>query len=129
MMLSRTGWGETSLPVAFQTVGGRRAPWGCAAGAPYRGTASPPPPPVSMHVSCACLRVFACVCVCIGIFVCVCVLVSWCLGVSSSLPKFLLPNCWFLQEKNSISRLRGARSSVDCIAQGTIRGRALVQRV
>ena len=45
MMLSRTGWGETSLPVAFQTVGGRRAPWGCAAGAPYRGTASPPPPP------------------------------------------------------------------------------------
>ena len=45
MMLSRTGWGETSLPVAFQTVEGRRAPWGCAAGAPYRGTASPPPPP------------------------------------------------------------------------------------
>ena len=44
MMLSRTGWGETSLPVAFQTVEGRRAPWGCAAGAPYRGTASPPPP-------------------------------------------------------------------------------------
>ena len=45
MMLSRTGWSETSLPVAFQTVGCRRAPWGCAAGAPYRGTASPPPPP------------------------------------------------------------------------------------
>ena len=47
MMLSRTGWGETSLAVAFQTVEGRRAPWGCAAGAPYRGTASPPPPPQS----------------------------------------------------------------------------------
>ena len=43
MMLSRTGWGETSLAVAFQTVEGRRAPWGCAAGAPYQGTASPPP--------------------------------------------------------------------------------------
>ena len=54
MMLSRTGWGETPLPVAFQTVEGRRAPWGCAAGAPYRGTASPPPPP--QHV---------CVCVCV----------------------------------------------------------------
>ena len=26
MMLSRTGWGETPLPVAFQTVEGRRAP-------------------------------------------------------------------------------------------------------
>ena len=45
MMLSRTGWGETPLPVATQTAEGRRAPWGCAAGAPYRGTASPPPPP------------------------------------------------------------------------------------
>ena len=44
MELSRAGWGETSLPVAFQNMGGRRAPWGCAAGAPYRGTASPPPP-------------------------------------------------------------------------------------
>ena len=55
MMLSRTGWGETSLPVAFQTVGGRRAPWGCAAGAPYRGTASPPPslpPPRSPFAPC-----------------------------------------------------------------------------
>ena len=51
MMLSRTGWGETSLPVAFQTVGGRRAPWGCAAGAPYRGTASPPPPPLCVCCS------------------------------------------------------------------------------
>ena len=40
MMLSRTAWGETTLPVAFQTVEGRRAPWGCAAGAPYQGTAS-----------------------------------------------------------------------------------------
>ena len=59
MMLSRTGWGETSLPVAFQTVGGRRAPWGCAAGAPYRGTASPPPP-WSPHALCVCV----CVCVC-----------------------------------------------------------------
>ena len=45
MMLSRTGWDVTPLPVARQTVEGRRAPWGCAAGAPYRGTASPPPPP------------------------------------------------------------------------------------
>ena len=45
MMLSRTGWDDTPLPVANQTAEGRRAPWGCAAGAPYRGTASPPPPP------------------------------------------------------------------------------------
>ena len=55
MMLSRTGWGETPVPVAFQTVEGRRAPWGCAAGAPYRGTASPPPPPL-----CVCVCVCAC---------------------------------------------------------------------
>ena len=88
MMLSRTGWGETSLPVAFQTVEGRRAPWGCAAGAPYRGTASPPPPPL-----CVCVwvcrggryremcvlgslvtsrRVCVCVCVCVCMCVCVC---------------------------------------------------------
>ena len=26
---------------------GRQAPWGCVAGAPYWGTASPPPPPES----------------------------------------------------------------------------------
>ena len=45
MMLSRTGWDETPLPVACQTVEGLRAPRGCAAGAPYRGTASPLPPP------------------------------------------------------------------------------------
>ena len=57
MKLSRTGWGETSLPVAFQTVEGRRAPWGCAAGAPYRGTASPPPPPPSRSV---CVWMFVC---------------------------------------------------------------------
>ena len=53
MMLSRTGWDVTPLPVARQTVEGRRAPWGCAAGAPYRGTASPPPPPVCVYV-CVC---------------------------------------------------------------------------
>ena len=51
MMLSRTGWDRTPLSVAGQTDEGRRAPWGCAAGAPYRGTASPPPP---MH-ACVCL--------------------------------------------------------------------------
>ena len=50
MMLSRTGWDVNPLPVACQTVEGRRAPWGCAAGAPYRGTASPPPPPVRAHL-------------------------------------------------------------------------------
>ena len=47
MMLSQTGWDRTPLSVAGQTDEGRRAPWGCAAGAPYRGTASPPPPPDS----------------------------------------------------------------------------------
>ena len=51
MMLSRTGWDETLLPVAHQTAEGRRAPWGCAAGAPYRGTASPPPPPPIVHAA------------------------------------------------------------------------------
>ena len=71
MMLSRTGWGETSLPVAYQTVEGRRAPWGCAAGAPYRGTASPPPP--VLCVVCCVLCVVCCVlCVCV-VCVCVCV--------------------------------------------------------
>ena len=68
MMLSRTGWGETSLPVAFQTVEGRRAPWGCAAGAPYRGTASPPPPPPPV---CVCVRARACVCMCVCVRACV----------------------------------------------------------
>ena len=68
MMLSRTGWGETSLAVAFQTVEGRRAPWGCAAGAPYRGTASPPPP-VGVWV-CGCVGVW--VCGCVGVWVCGC---------------------------------------------------------
>ena len=44
MMFSRSGWDQTPLPVARQTAEGRQAPWGCAPGAPYRGTASPPPP-------------------------------------------------------------------------------------
>ena len=48
MMLSWTGRDGTPLSVAGQTDEGRRAPWGCAAGAPYRGTASPPPPPHDM---------------------------------------------------------------------------------
>ena len=60
MMLSWTGVGETSLQVAFQTVGGRRAPLGRAAGGPDRGTASPPPPPVLER--CVCVFVH-CVCV------------------------------------------------------------------
>ena len=77
MMLSRTGWGETSLPVAFQTVGGRRAPWGCAAGAPYRGTASPPPP---VWVG-GCVWVWVCVCVCVCVCVGGCVWVCGCVGV------------------------------------------------
>ena len=34
MMLSRTGWDRTPLSVAGQTEEGRRAPGGCAAGAP-----------------------------------------------------------------------------------------------
>ena len=78
MMLSRTGWDITPLPVARQTVEGRRAPWGCAAGAPYRGTASPPPPPVCM---CVCVCVFACVCVCVCGCVCVRVCVCVCMCV------------------------------------------------
>ena len=45
MMLSRTGWDRNPPLGRGQTGEGRRAPWGCAAGAPYRGTASPPPPP------------------------------------------------------------------------------------
>ena len=101
MMLSRTGWGETPLPVAFQTVEGRRAPWGCAAGAPYRGTASPPLLLLCVCVCgvcvfvcmrlCVCLCVFVCgvcvfvcmrLCVCLCVCVCVCVyVVSVCLYV------------------------------------------------
>ena len=38
------GSGRTLLSVASRTEEGRRAPWGCDTGAPYRGTASPPPP-------------------------------------------------------------------------------------
>ena len=45
MMLSRTGRDREPPLGRGQTDEGRRAPWGCAAGAPYRGTASPPPPP------------------------------------------------------------------------------------
>ena len=60
MMLSRTGWDKTPLPVACQTVEGRRAQWGCAAGAPYRGTASPPPIYIDRYV---------CVCVCVYVTV------------------------------------------------------------
>ena len=79
MMPSRTGWGETPLPVASQTVEGRRAPWGCAAGAPYRGIASPPPPP---HVCvCVCVRACMCVCVCVCVRVCVCACVRVCVRV------------------------------------------------
>ena len=49
MMLSRTGWDGNPPLGRGQTDEGRRAPWGCAAGAPYRGTASPPPPPPPPH--------------------------------------------------------------------------------
>ena len=42
MMLSRSGR-DKGLPLDHGQIGeGRRAPWGCVAGAPYRGTASPP---------------------------------------------------------------------------------------
>ena len=80
MMLSRTGWGETFLPVAFQTVEGRRAPWGCAAGAPYRRTASPPPPP---HQSASvCIDVHHCALVCMAVHHCA----SLCIHVHQSTP-------------------------------------------
>ena len=46
MMLSRTGRDKDPPLGRSQTGEGQRAPWGCAAGAPYRGTASPPPPPM-----------------------------------------------------------------------------------
>ena len=82
MMLSRTGWGETSLPVAFQTVGGRRAPWGCAAGAPYWGTASPPPLLVlCCVVLCGvvlCCVVLCCVMLCCVVLCCVVLCVLCC---------------------------------------------------
>ena len=84
MMLSRTDWDVTPLPVARQSVEGRLAPWGCAAGAPYRGTASPPPP-VSMcihvqqsaSVCCSvhesalvCISLHQCACVCLRVHLC-----------------------------------------------------------
>ena len=46
MMLNQTGRDRDPPLGRGQTDEGRQAPWGCAAGAPYRGTASPPPPPV-----------------------------------------------------------------------------------
>ena len=52
MMLSRVGPPPHQRP-GFQVGGGRQAPWGWIAGAPYRGTASPP------------LPVCVCVCVCV----------------------------------------------------------------
>ena len=99
MMLSRTGWDVTPLPVARQTVEGRRAPWGCAAGAPYRGTASPPPP-ASM---CVCVHVFVCVCLfrlrgvywwalTMCVCVCVCVRMTW-LNPSCSEPRAPVAEC------------------------------------
>ena len=60
MMLRRTG-PAVRVPTtesAAQIAGGRQAPWGWSAGAPYRGTASPPPPPSSS------LSLGVCVCVC-----------------------------------------------------------------
>ena len=68
MMLSRTGWDRNPPLGRVQTGEGRRAPWGCAAGAPYRGTASPPPPPPPfccphtpvLRPSTTCLAVFPC---------------------------------------------------------------------
>ena len=50
MMLSRTGRDRDPPLGRGQTGEGRRAPWGCAAGAPYRGTASPPPPPCTLFL-------------------------------------------------------------------------------
>ena len=57
MMLSRVGPPPHRQP-RLQVSGGRQAPWGWGAGAPYRGTASPPPPPpppVCLCVSDACM--------------------------------------------------------------------------
>ena len=45
MMLSRTGRDRDPPLGRCHTGEGRRAPWGCATGVPYRGTACPPPPP------------------------------------------------------------------------------------
>ena len=50
MMLSRLGR-DTSPHLDRGQIGeGRRAPWGCVAGAPYWGTASPPPPPPGLTI-------------------------------------------------------------------------------
>ena len=53
MMLTRTGRDRDPPLGRVHTIAGWRAPWGCAAGAPYRGTASPPPPrcPILAHTS------------------------------------------------------------------------------
>ena len=66
IMLSRTGRDRDPPLGRGQTGEGRRAPWGCAAGAPYRGTASPP----AAFLFCGSQRVCVCVCVCVPWPVC-----------------------------------------------------------
>ena len=78
MTLSWTGRDRDPPLGRGQTGEGRRAPWGCAAGAPYGGTASPPPPPPPPMCCplvlrwCALLLVVVCVsgvcrrCLCVG---------------------------------------------------------------
>ena len=65
IMLSRTCWDRTPISVAGKTDEGRRAPWGCAAGAPYRGTASPPPPPLAFVCTALCVYCLLCVLPCL----------------------------------------------------------------
>ena len=84
MMLCRTGWDGNPPLSRGQTDEGWRAPWGCAAGAPYRGTTSPPPP----HGWLWCV----CVCVCVCLFVCVCV--GWRLGLCVCVCESVR-GCWY----------------------------------
>ena len=71
MMLSRTGR-DKGLPLDHGQFGeGRWAPWGCVAGAPYRGTASPPPPPPACGCVWLCMAMCGCVWLCVDVYGCV----------------------------------------------------------
>ena len=84
MMVSQSDPRGSPCRRCAQVSGGRQAPWGWRAGAPCRGTASPPPLSLSLSVCvfvCVCACVCVCVCMCVCVCLCVCVFVCVCVCV------------------------------------------------